>query len=45
VIQIVGLVYRSKLNISNMAASEELGTMASTKDAGVIIEYNYEEAS
>jgi hypothetical protein len=45
VIQLVGLVYRSKLNISDMEVSEELETLASTKDAGVIIEYNHEEAS
>jgi hypothetical protein len=45
VIQIVGLVYRSKLNISDMAASEELEAFASAKDAGVIVEYDYGEAS
>ncbi|MDR0587107.1 MAG: DUF1538 domain-containing protein [Treponema sp.] len=45
VIQIVGLVYRSKLNISDMAANEELEALASAKDAGVIVEYDYGEAS
>jgi hypothetical protein len=45
VIQIVGLVYRSKLNISDMAASEELEALASAQDAGVIIEYDYREVS
>jgi hypothetical protein len=45
VIQVVGLVYRSRLTISDMAASEELEALASAKDAGVIIEYDYREAS
>jgi hypothetical protein len=45
VIQLVGLVYRSKLNISDMAASEELEILALAKDAGVIIEYDHREAS
>jgi hypothetical protein len=45
VIQLVGLVYRSKLSISDMAISEELETLSSTKDSGIIIEYNYGEAS
>jgi hypothetical protein len=38
-------VYRSKLSISDMAASEELEALALAKDAGVIIEYDYGEAS
>jgi hypothetical protein len=45
VIQLVGLMYRNKLNISDIAATVELEALASEKDAGVIIEYAYRGAS
>ena len=40
VIQLLGLIYRSKLRIVDMEVSEELETLA-REDIGVIIEYDY----
>jgi hypothetical protein len=44
VIQIVGLIYRSKLNITDDGDKEELESIAQ-EDSGIIIEYPYREAS
>jgi hypothetical protein len=42
VIQLLGLIYRSKLKISDMEGREEVKALAKEKDAGVIIEYLWE---